>query len=508
MKYLALFVASATFLLNCNNQATAQSFHQATAKAPDAGSMYVHPERISIKGGKLLTVSKGQLFAPLNRNKPDSDIISIEFYKFDRTENADPATYPIFVLQGGPGFPGLGPRLEDRGFFEQRIQPLTEISDVVVVGQRGIGSSTPNTTIQFQMAAQSAYEAHDPEKAATSFQKSLAKERQFWLDQGLDLSGFNVIEAASDVHDIAKGLGYNKITIMGTSFGSHWGITLMRFHPDIVGRAVLSGMEGPDHTWDHPGWIWNVYKRVAKDAEQSEQLKKYIPEGGLVAAAEKLAQQVREQPFEYVVNQGKTSEKTIFIDKYAMNRILRGRGELEEWPSEIIDMANGNLKAASQMTAMAAFGSGRIQRGTASFWMLDSGSGITAKRRAEFEADPAMEIIGSTFWFYSDGSPVWETDLGDEFRSDFETEIPTVIVHGTWDVQTPYENAVELAPMFKDSRFVTVKRGSHGALNESQTEFPEFKEALNQFLASGSLEGIPNELEMPAPTWKVPESKE
>ncbi len=144
---------------------------------------------------------------------------------------------------------------------------------------------------------------------------------------------------------------------------------------------------------------------------------------------------------------------------------------------------------------------------TASFWVLDSSSGITAKRRAEFESDPAMKIVGSTFQHYSMGSPPWQVDLGDKFRENFVTEIPTVIVHGTWDTSTPYENATELRPYFKQCKFITVHRGSHGALNEARQRHPGFTDHLSTFLKTGSSSGLPDEIEMPAPKWVVPETK-
>ena len=96
----------------------------------------------------------------------------------------------------------------------------------------------------------------------------LRPEREFWEEVGLDLAGFTVLEAAEDVNEIRMALGYERITVWGGSFGSHWGMALMRAHPEIIERAVLRGMEGPDHTYDHPGHLWNVYRRVAAEAER------------------------------------------------------------------------------------------------------------------------------------------------------------------------------------------------------------------------------------------------
>lgn len=507
---LCLTAAFCAVLFLGSQKCNAQSFHKAVAESPRPGTMFIYPERIALKGGGWVTADRGLLFAPLVRSKEGSDVIAIEFYRFRRAETADPATPPVFMLRGGPGFPGLEASLKERGFYEQNIEQGTKRSDIVVVGQRGIGSSKPDTVIEQSVPAQPVDQPYDAEKAESDFQKVLSRERQYWIDEGVDLTGFNVLEAADDIRDIAKGLGYEKISIIGGSFGSHWGMTLIRKYPDLVARAVLHGMEGPDHTWDHPGWLWNVYKRVAKDAESSDRLKEHIPEGGLVAAAEALAAKVREEPLTIVINEGRSSEKKVVIDSHSMGRFIRGMGRLERWPAEIIQMHHGQFDQKAQQMMMMAMASGRQQLSTASFWMLDSGSGITAKRRAEFEADPAMDIIGSTFWYYSAGSPVWKTDLGDDFRSNFETEVPTLIVHGTWDTSTPYENAVELAPYFKNSKFVTVNRGSHGAYGEALRESGEFRSALDEFLKTGNLSNFPSEIDLPAPKWTTPkiDSKE
>jgi len=256
----------------------AQSFHSAIVKSPAAGTMFIYPERIPLKAGGLFAAERGLMFVPLNRSNPASDVIAVEVYRFPRSDKANPETPPIFILNGGPGFPGLESGLARRGGFEQQIQPYLDISDVVVVGQRGIGSSKPDTKIQLKSPdPQPADQPYDDTTAVVEFREALSQERKFWIDRGVDLTGFNVLEAAADVHDVRQALGYKKITILGGSFGSHWGMAIMRRYPEIVERAVLNGMEGPDHTWDHPGWYWNVYKRVAQDAESSDSLEEVYP---------------------------------------------------------------------------------------------------------------------------------------------------------------------------------------------------------------------------------------
>ena len=493
----------AVVFVAANACAQVSSIPGATAVAPKAGTLFVYPERVALKDKGMFACQRGLLFVPVNRTTEDSDVIAVEFYRFPRFGIADSETPPIFMLNGGPGFPGLEPDLNEPGTLEKRFFHLLNVSDVIVVGQRGIGSSKPNTVVE-QYDESGSHEAYDDARAVAEFQKSLSRERQFWINQGLDLSGFNVLECAADVHDLATALGIEKVTLYGGSFGSHWAMAIMRTYPDLVARSVLSGLEGPDHTWDHPGWIWNVYKRVAAEAEAAESLKGLIPEGGLIAAVESLVEEAGENPREVTLFRGRRNEATAIIDRRAMQYVARGISRrLKDWPAEVIQMSNGNFANAAVATLMRKKKDPRSFK-TASYWALDSSSGISQRRRSEIESDPATAILGNINWSYAAGSPVWKVDLGDDFRKNTETKIPTVIVHGTWDTQTPYENALELALYFKEHKFVTVERGSHGAINEAQALVPGFRRSLLHFIESGDSSRLPDKITLPAPRWTVP----
>ncbi len=208
-------------------------------------------------------------------------------------------------MHGGPSFSGLERSLEELGSFEERWLPFLDVSDVIVVGQRGIGSSKPNTIIETTINFPLDREVTE-EEAAVVLKEACAKEKLFWEAQGLDLRGLTVIEAAADVNDVRKALGYEKVIIWGGSFGSHWGMAVMRSYPEIVERAIFRGMEGPNHTYDHPGHLWNVYKRVAAEAEIAQQHfknSKFIPvirgSHGAINAAMKASEKFREGIFHF-----------------------------------------------------------------------------------------------------------------------------------------------------------------------------------------------------------------
>ena len=282
----------------------------------------------------------------------------------------------------------------------------------------------------------------------------------------------------------------------------------MRLHPEIVERAILRGMEGPDHTYDHPGHLWNVYKRVAEEAEAAPELKDLIPEGGLIAAIEAMVERAQREPFTVAVTDPEDgTQHEVLFDAESIKRVSRGySGGLNGWPADVITMSNGNFSGAAAMLYRQSRGGGRNFR-TASYFMLDCGSGITPQRLAEQNAAPAMAILARMNWSYVAGCSEWDSDLGDEFRQNFETQIPTVSAHGTWDTSTPYENALELVPYFKNSKFIPVIRGPHGAIQAAMRASEEFRAGILHFAASSDTSRLPDTVTLPPVRWRVPRSR-
>lgn len=467
---------------------------------PSEAELEMRPVELPLQSGGTVTVFRGGLTVPIVRGRPDSKPITVDVWHFPAVEGVDPNTPPIFRLHGGPGWQGMEPERVD---YEGEWLPLLEMADVVVVGQRGIGTSSPNTLCPPRASAPDA----DREQALVDACRAC---REHWEAQGYDLTGFNVIEAAADVDDVRRLLGFEKITLSGGSFGSHWGMAIMRYHPDSVARALLTGMEGPDHTYDMPSGVLAALERMAAEAELSPQLVAHVPEEGLIEAFRALIRDVEKHPVELEVEHPSTGEPTLVTleaDDFRSaalgltSRPSSRRGAVT-WAADILTLLGGDFEEIARRKLSDAGGGGSI--GTASFFMLDCGSGITEERLAVLNADPAAEVVGDLGWWYRTACSAWGSDLGDGFRRGFETDIPTVIVHGTWDVNTPFENALELLPAFGDAQFIVVEGGSHGALGEAMRHSPAFSEAISAFLTRGARDDLPAIVELPPLGWAGP----
>ncbi len=481
---------------------------QAGARAQESAvaNLFLHPERVELATGGYVTADRGMLLVPIVRDDPSSKTIGVEVWRFRAAEGADPDTPPIVRLYGGPGWPGLD--LSDRGRYEAEILPLTRVSDLILVGQRGIGTSKPDTLCVGPPEVPRGGRTREGERAALL--EACAACRAHWEAEGYDLRGLNVIEAAHDVADVARLLGYEKVTLWGGSFGSHWGMAVMRYHPEVVARAVLTGLEGPDHTYDMPSGVLEALEQIASAAESSRELAMLVPDGGLIEAFKTVIARVDEDPVEVELPDPRSGRReTVRFDAERVRELALGytsrvssRRGVPTWPADILALFAGDFSRAARVSL--------DQRNeglpTASFFMLDCGSGISQGRLAELSADPAAAVVGDLGRWYQSACSVWDSDLGDEFRAGAPTGIPTVIVHGTWDVNTPFRNALELLDYFLDHRFVIVDGGSHGALDEAMDHSPAFRAALMRFVVSGDMEGIPDVVEMPPIAWASPHS--
>jgi pimeloyl-ACP methyl ester carboxylesterase len=459
-------------------------------------------EELTLSSGETAYVERGFLSVPMVRADPESKVIQIEIWRFFADDTVPEGTPPVFKLHGGPGWPGLN---LTPGEYENGIAPLLAYSDLVIVGQRGIGSSTDTSCTNRPEVPEDATR----EEEAAALEAACRECRSGWESRGYDLKGLNVIEAAADVDDVRRLLEYDRITLWGGSFGSHWSMTVMRYHPDSVARAILTGMEGPDQTYDRPSGVLNALARMAEEAELSSALVEHVPEEGLIAAFKALVDSVAEEPFEIDVEHPSTGESVaVMVDADLLSSAATGytrragsRGSVGTWPADILALVSGDFEAAGR-AYLADQGPDGLP--TASFFMLDCGSGITRARLEEYQKDPAVKYVGDLSWWYEATCPAWDSDLGDDFRADFVTEIPTVIVHGTWDISTPFENALELLPMFRNHHFVVVEGGSHGALGEATRFSTEFRDELMEFVATGDTEGLPETIRMPPISWSAP----
>jgi len=468
-------------------------------------------ETVSWDDGVSATFERGALTVPVHRAAGSGETLDVEVIRFRRSASAGDAP-PIFVLRGGPGYPGIDDHLDRSNYVRAYVQPFQTISDVVYVGQRGFGTSS-DTPCEDRPPL--SHDVHDAAREQALLD-GLARCRQTWESLGLDLTGFNVIEAAADVADAARALGYDQIQLYGNSFGSHLGMAILRYHPDLVARATFGGLEGPDHTYDSPDGLLDALTKIASSAESSETLRSHMPEEGLLAAYRELIDHADASPISVRIAHPDADESaanpdsvTVYLDGDDFRELARGvtrglawRYIMPAWPLDLLAMLGGDFQAAARRTLQLKTSTGLPN---AAFYQLDCGSGISPERGARYRASEAAALIGPVWHEYDLECSVWDADLGEDFRAGFTTDVPTLLVHGTWDMNTPFSNALDLLPSFLNHRFIPVEGGSHGAIIEASEEINGFEDALHHWLATGDASRLPERVELAPMEWAAPE---
>ncbi|MEM9665599.1 MAG: alpha/beta fold hydrolase [Bacteroidota bacterium] len=478
-----------------------------TACAQPTDAWTVAEETVTWDDGTSVTFDRGALRVPVNRAQGTETTITVEVARFRRTAAAPPEVPPIFVLRGGPGYPGIDDELDRSNYYRGYIRPFLAITDVVYVGQRGFGTS--NDTPCEDRQALSLADSFDDALREQANRAALDRCRAAWEATGLDLTGFNVIEAAADVADAARALGYDQIQLFGSSFGSHTGMAILRYHPDLVARATFNGLEGPDHTYDDPDGLARALRAIAASAEASEALAPHLPEEGLLEAYQALIQRADTAPLVVDLEHPDTGDSIrVRLDgddfrelSQGVTRGLAWRYIMPAWPLDLLTMLNGDYRAAARRILRI---NTRTGQRNAAFYQLDCGSGITAERAARYQAAAGAALVGAVGRTYDVECAAWDADLGDDFRTGFTTDVPTLLMHGTWDMNTPYENALDLRPDFTDHHFVSVEGGSHGAVWEALDD-AAFKAAFMDWLATGDTNSLPERLVLPPMSWSAPD---
>lgn len=142
---------------------------------------------------------------------------------------------PIFILMGGPGQASTS----SISFFSSIFDKINEKSDLVFIDQRGTGKSNPLQILPNYNSAQDYI--NDILMSDSTIKKAyqaLSKEN--------DLINYGTLNAAIDIESVRVAMGYNKINIYGTSYGTRLALVYINKYANNVRTATLKGLVPKD----------------------------------------------------------------------------------------------------------------------------------------------------------------------------------------------------------------------------------------------------------------------
>lgn len=406
----------------------------------------VKPESISLKSGYIslgkekIPCDYGILYVPENRSDDNTRTIAVPFMRL-HSYSAAPLE-PVFILNGGPGMSNL--KLMTNYFLLNH--------EIVLIGYRGVDGPVQLKAPEVEKVL---YSMADPdsektfEKIAEAFDKTI---RQY-KNMNIDYNGYNPLEITADIECLRQRLGYDKINLYSSSFGTRIAYIYSIKFAENVNRSFLIAVGLPGVIYGSPRindeklFYYNeLWKNDPSATEKSVDI---------INTIQKVSERLK---------------KGKLYDPGFLKLLLQGSLNTPQSASQVfsafIEAEKGNyipLSAAREilmqrLTDYDALGARMLMFYT------------SVRNPDEYETDNSEGfIIGNTLgnlelgWIKYSIMPVEK--LPPELRNMDEILCPALLVSGSLDLSTNFETVEELIlPYYINGQHIIIRETGHGCI--------------------------------------------
>ena len=417
----------------------------------------------------------GTLVVPENRANPRSRLIALPVIRI-RARSAHPLA-PVFHLNGGPG---------DSNMTFPQADRLVGQHDIVLVGYRGAdGSSLLNCPeVSSAMAnsgdltSQASIRAEA--KATTACARRLERS-------GVDLTGYTFPETADDIEAARIAFGYHRIDLIGESAGTRLAEIYSWRYPKSVDKSVLIGVNPPGNFIYHGGILDQQLEHYSMLCAQDPACRAGTPN-----LAESMRHTAANLPRRWLflpIERGNVMLSTQFgsAESISAGSPLVAPVVLNSW----ISAAHGDPSGMWLMSLMARL----IFPHALNWGQADAAVQLDAHAARRYFSSTAGHgtIIGDPgsdlLWDGGQLVGAWPANPSqNQYTTVPESDVPTLLIGGTVDLQTPARNATkELLPQLRNGHQVILSERGH------TTDFWNFDQSagthlLTTFYATGKVD--------------------
>ena len=189
------------------------------------------PGEAVIKPGTFLGYEAdfGVILVPENRNRQDSRIIRLAFIRIHALEEL--TQEPVFLLNGGPG------RSNIRGILSP---DFFRNNDLVIIGYRGTHDSSVSLEAP-EVGRALAMESPLSPVSLKAIRRVIRANYNRFTESGIDINGYTVLEVVDDLECIRRFLGYDRINLFSSSYGTILAHLYCLKYPALVHRNLMVG---------------------------------------------------------------------------------------------------------------------------------------------------------------------------------------------------------------------------------------------------------------------------
>ena len=466
-------------------------------------------QHTSLLGNDPLTIDYYQLQVPENRHANRSRQISVGYSVVHQSRGSNNGTVTekkknaaVFLVAGGPGS-SINTKMDSKNEHPRervirKLRLLRQIGDVYIVDLRGTYLSTPHVYCPGLEGRRYRNRAVRTEEESLHLETlSAAKCRQYLLDEGFDIRGYNVLEAAQDIVDVATAHNFSKIHVAGTSFGAFLSLTLARYHSDVVDRVFATGIEGYDLTIDDEELVGQALEKIAEQARGvwdhrhgfETPLKAHI---SLIERAEheeqvcdkKVSRLLRWHCRKYSIDMTAFEYKSRVKNSGSLYR-LNLREHMADWPKTIDQYLSGD-KTLFRRGYAEFYNKGKA---AATEGLFDCTSWVSRQRGQYLRDQSQHPYLLSEYASASANCAGWQLEpLPESFRLPKKPiDTPVLLLQGTIDTATPVNNARDTSKQFPNGHYIEVENASHDVFLEVLEYHPDFAHVILDFFENGVL---------------------
>lgn len=458
------------------------AFAAPAAAAPATGLTW-EPYTFTLRDKTDFATEKGTFWVREDRNDPASRMIPIRFLRFKST-NPHPGA-PIVYLAGGPGGAGTDTA---KGQRQPIFLALRAVADVIVFDQRGTGLSstiepcTPGGPFDFTgtVLTEASYTAE--------YQSVLAQCLTRWRAAGVAINGYTTVQSAEDIEDLRRHLGVPKVSLWGISYGTHLAFTFMRAHPGSVDRVALSSLEGLDQTVKLPAHLDRAMERIAAAGGHPE----------LIETMRRVHAKFDAEPQTMPLRAPDGTTVTFRMDSFALRLVASVLPKNPQGIAQLVQLYQA-LDAGMYEPVAGILYNNFLKDPLTLRGMpeaMDIASGITDTRLAQVNAQAPTSLLGR-----ATNAPMPQLrgaipgiDLGDGFRREITSDLPTLIFEGDLDIRTPLEEQAVASAGLRHKQVIRFRNGGHDLFEAH----PDVTRILTDWFSGRPV--TVTELVLPAPT--------
>jgi pimeloyl-ACP methyl ester carboxylesterase len=358
---------------------------------------------------------------------------------------------PLFALAGGPGqsatevFPLVA-----------YVRAISERRDVVLVDQRGTGKSN---------LLDCALVSLDKPQEVLGDPYSLDRIRACRADSDrkADTTQYTTSVAADDLDDVRAALGYERINLLGGSYGAKAALVYLRRHGDHVRTLTLEAIAPPDFLIPLPfaKGIQAAVEGVIALCEADGACHTAFPE--LRTQYRAIVARLAEAAAQFDVhNEHVTLSKEMFVSK--LRTVLYVPQFVSVFPLIVQRAYAGDWTAyAGVVMQLASLLDGSVARGAnfAAICAEDVPAFTPARIRS---ATKGTDLGDSQARRYEEYCKAWGTAgrVPKGFYEPVRSNVPALLISGALDPGTPPSFARDVATLLSNGRLITIPEGTHG----------------------------------------------